>query len=435
MITAAQLGAAGSPYRSLFERGVRSMTAIENGEGSDTAARPSSVIADMLHQRVSSLYEVGWQPADIAHLVRRECTIRAGRLVVAVIASEARSTNAVRRAPRPWLGQLEDLGTYDPERDVIVGGHEKALPGWSRAERLDPDEALTISLQVLGQLLIAPRQALLVDPPSAWGNSNRGTDGTVPRGKTAGVTTGATAGPTNGDVDAKALKLIRALLAKAEATTFSAEAETFTAKAQEMMTRYSIDAAVLAAAARTAGHGAGAQSGVESRRVHIDSPYADEKAVFLSIIAEVNGVRSIWSPRVGFATVTGFGVDLHLTDVLFTSLLVQATKASADATANDRTLRNAPFRRAFLVSYASRIGERLQRTRQHASDEAAQQYGAALVPILADREAAVAAASEQLFPETTTMSRRQFDHRGWHAGRAAADRAHLGAGEAITRGA
>ena len=168
--------------------------------------------------------------------------------------------------------------------------------------------------------------------------------------------------------------------------------------------------------------------------MHIDSPYADEKAQFLAVIAAVNSARSVWSPSVGFSTVVGFPVDLHLTDLLFTSLLVQATRASADATATNPNRRTASFRRAFLIAFAHRIGERLEATKQRACVDAEHEYGSALVPILADREAAVTDAFDRAFPETTAMRSRRVNADGWHAGTAAADRAQIGAGPAVTAG-
>ncbi|MCU1398042.1 MAG: hypothetical protein JWN62_1151, partial [Acidimicrobiales bacterium] len=158
------------------------------------------------------------------------------------------------------------------------------------------------------------------------------------------------------------------------------------------------------------------------------------KAVLLAVIADVNSVRAVWSPRVGFSTLVGIPVDLHLTDLLFTSLLVQATKASAEATGADRRLSTPSFRRAFLTAFADRIGERLEAAKAKVGQEASAEYGTALVHILADRAAAVDAAFAEAFPETVQMAGRRLDARGYHAGRAAADRAHIGAGEAITRG-
>ena len=399
-----------------FEAGVSGLTTVELDPDHD---RPvSGAIAGILQRLVGNLLEGGWQPADVAHLVKRQRTARAHRLVVAMIAAQSRQHDAANRAPQVWLSQLEDLGVYDPTRATIVGGQPDAFSRWSTAERLHADEAITISLLTMATMLNAPRLSTLVDPPSKWSASNRGS---LP--KPSPVT-------ARGDVDAKALKLIRALLAKAEATTFEAEAETFTAKAQEMMTRHSIDAAVLASANK----GSGADLGIESRRVHIDNPYADEKATFLSIIADVNGARAIWSPDAGFVTLMGFPVDLHLTDLLFTSLLVQATHAAAESTSRDRRSRTPSYRRAFLLSYADRIGERLEAAKRQTSAAAAQDYGDSLLPILADKQAAVDAAYEEAFPNSRPMKSRSLDAAGYHAGRAAADRAHIGAGDAIASG-
>jgi len=120
--------------------------------------------------------------------------------------------------------------------------------------------------------------------------------------------------------------------------------------------------------------------------------------------------------------------------VLFTSLLVQATHASAQATLHQPRLRTAPFRRAFLIAFADRITERLEAARDHIAHDAEQTYGTALVPILAERHAAVDAAYEEAFPNTTVRRGRRLDAAGWYAGRAAAERADIGIGEAITGG-
>lgn len=364
-----------------------------------------------LRSRIDLLLDNGWQPADLAHFARRNGTQRSTRLVVGYLAAHARRTDAPTRAPHEWLVQLADLGVFDPATGAVVGGHGDVLERWARAERLDADEVCTIVLDTLLALDGARRVQELITPPSRWGNSNKGT-----------FARHATRDEVDA-VDAKKLTTIRALLAKAEATTFEAEAEAFTAKAQELMTRHSIDAAILAAAASPGGH-----AGIHSRRVHIDNPYADEKATFLALLALVNGAKCVWSPNAGFSTLIGFPVDLQLTDVLFTSLLVQATHASAAATAHDKRLRTPSFRRAFLVSFANRIFERLEGARAKVTNDAEADYGSALLPVLAQREAAVEAAYAEAFPNATTMPSRSYNARGWHAGREAADRADIGAG-------
>ena len=399
--------------KPLFGRAMAMLHKLETD--ADPLYRPSTRVGQMLRQLTESALESGWQPADLVHVVKREWTLRASRLTVSFIADHSRRFDAPTRAPHPWLGQLQDLGVVDADRSTVVGGRGDLIAGWARTERQHPEEALTVAVQFLAQMRLLPRLPIVVATPAKWGATNRGV---MP-----------TARSTEG-IDAKALKLIRALLAKAEATTFDAEAEVFTTKAQEMMTRHSIDAAVVASAA-TGGRTA---AGVESRRVHIDNPYAEEKAGFLSAIADVNGVRSVWMPHAGLCTALGFPVDLQLTDLLFTSLLVQATRASAATTAADRQLSTPSFRRAFIIAFAHRIAERLEAARSHVAAEAATEYGDSLLPVLASREAAVEAAYAEAFPNATMMKSRSLNSAGWHAGRSAADAAEIGAGAAITPG-
>jgi hypothetical protein len=252
--------------------------------------------------------------------------------------------------------------------------------------------------------------------PRNWPSTNKGTWNSRTDPQTSSE-------PGRADeVDAKALRTIRALLAKAESTEFEAESESFMAKAQELMTRHSIDLAILAAAA----HGGSATIGVESRRVHVENPYADEKSVLLHVIAEANGAKAIWMPDVGIATVMGDPVDLRLTDVMFTSLLLQAQRFS------DR--RTPRFRRAFFLAFASRVGERLEESRKVATAEAEIEYGSALAPVLAHKATAVEEAYRAAFPDAVTRERRTVDAAGWYAGRDAANRADIGKGASLPRG-
>lgn len=397
--------------KALFATAIVYLERLEDGE--DPLDRPSTRAGQLLRQLTEAILDGGWQPADLAHVVRREWTQRTARLAVSLLADHSRRFDAPIRAPHEWVGQLQELGVVD-RAGAVLGGRGDLVAAWARTERLHPHDALAGAVQLLAQLRQLPRLGTVLTPPSKWGASNRGLQPQV----------------ATGEVDEKALRLIRALLSKAEATTFEAEAESFTAKAQELMTRHSIDAAVMAASQHTTGH----TGGVQSRRVHIDNPYGDEKATFLAAIASVNSVRSIWMPAAGFSTLMGFPVDLQLTDVLFTSLLVQATHASTAATKHDARLRTPSFRRAFLIAFADRIAERLEATRHHVAQAAAAEYGGALVPILADRLAAVDAAYEAAFPNATQMRSRRLNSAGWAAGRAAAEHADIGVGEALPGG-
>jgi hypothetical protein len=165
---------------------------------------------------------------------------------------------------------------------------------------------------------------------------------------------------------------------------------------------------------------------MRARRVHIDDPYAPQKAQLLGAVAHVNDAKVVWHDGFGFATLVGFPVELDLTELTFTSLLVQMTRAMTAATAVARSRTRAPaFRRAFVLSYAQRIGERLAAAKVRATDEATVRYGAALVPVQLARRDAVDQRSAEWFPGARAMRARSVDAGGWHAGRHAADLAHL----------
>ncbi len=223
--------------------------------------------------------------------------------------------------------------------------------------------------------------------------------------------------------DTRVLEKVRALLAKAESTTFPEEAEALSAKAQELMARHAIDEAMVGA-----GAGAGAGEGPGGVRVPVDDPYASAKSILLSEVASANGCRAVWSKGFGFCTVLGFESDLEFVDLLYTSLLVQATSAMVAAGSQvDRygRSRTRSFRQAFLLAYAGRIGQRLREAEAASQAAATEDYGAALLPVLTDRSATVAAAEAAAFPRLERRSVSVSNSAGWHAGHAAADLASL----------
>lgn len=237
-------------------------------------------------------------------------------------------------------------------------------------------------------------------------------------------------GPTT-DHDDKILGRVRALLAKAESTPYPEEAEALTAKAQELMARHSIDAALAAAGVDDRDRGA-----PDRRRVVVDAPYVTAKVHLLSAVARANRCEAVWTKADSQAVVFlfGYAVDLEAVDLLFTSLLLQATAAvlaagsQVDAWGRSRTR---SFRTSFLVSFAARVGERLEEATQHAVDEvvaeggAAGPRGGALLPVLADRAEAVRAARDEAFPRVRRTTTRVTNGAGWQAGREAAERASL----------
>ncbi len=238
-----------------------------------------------------------------------------------------------------------------------------------------------------------------------------------------GAAPGTSRRPPRSAENTRMLEKVRALLAKAESTTFPEEAEALSSKAQELMARYAIDSAMVSAGA--AGPAADVPTGM---RLPVDDPYASPKSTLLHVVASANRCRAVWSKGFGFSTVMGFESDLEFVEILYTSLLVQATSAMVAAGSqidrNGRS-RTRSFRQAFLLAYASRIGQRLRAAEAASQAAAVEEYGAALLPVLADRTAAVEAASAAAFPGAFTRSASVSNAAGWAAGWAAADLASL----------
>jgi hypothetical protein len=65
---------------------------------------------------------------------------------------------------------------------------------------------------------------------------------------------------------------------------------------------------------------------VYSRRVHLDNPYAKQKALLITSIVHTNHVRTLYISRMATATMVGAPVDLEQVEMLFTSLLTQAAR-------------------------------------------------------------------------------------------------------------
>jgi len=217
---------------------------------------------------------------------------------------------------------------------------------------------------------------------------------------------------------------IRGLLTKAESSDFTEEADAFMTKAQELMTRYCVDRTMVEAGAE--GYGA---SQVDARRVWLEDPYLGAKSLLLANVAGANRCRSVVDREFGFSTLVGHPDDLDATDLLFTSLLVQATRrvrALGNDPTSGRRSRRPSYRRSFLVAYAGRIGLRLCEANESATVAADEALGSRLLPVLARREEELDAAVGTLFGDLRKLKFSLTDAAGWAAGTAAADNAELG---------
>ncbi|HUR73625.1 MAG TPA: DUF2786 domain-containing protein [Sporichthya sp.] len=226
------------------------------------------------------------------------------------------------------------------------------------------------------------------------------------------------------DDAAKYLARVRALLAKAESTTFEEEADALTAKAQELISKHSLESLLAGAAhEQTTGRGQ-----VSKRDLVLHAPYVSAKASLAGAVAEANRCRCIFSPVESLVTVVGAPGDLEAVDLLTTSLLTQAEVAMrrhrGEAAPWESSSRTKSFRRAFLLSFAARIRQRLLDATAVAVTESDDRDR--LLPVLTRHAADVDRRVRELFPSITKSRRTTVSNSaGWAAGRAAADRAHL----------
>jgi hypothetical protein len=321
--------------------------------------------------------------------------------MIDAIAGRMRHYSPARVDPR-WDEQVRGLGAL-----VWWGRDDQYLDQWAAQEAVGLSTAVRAALEVLALLEMLPPIPVLCPLPGA-GHHNVAT------------------GP---EPDPRVLHKVRALLAKAESTEFPEEAEALTAKAQELIARHSIDSALLSATAT-----APSSDEPRARRVGLDAPYEAEKMSLLQAVAEANRCRTVWSNQLGFATVFGYETDVVAVELLFTSLLVQATAAMARAGSKRRATgesRTRSFRQSFLSAYANRIGQRLRGV----TDEAARNAGGSkLLPVLAAREETVTATIAAHYPELTYRPYKGGrDREGWASGTAAADQAILsGARTSVT---
>jgi hypothetical protein len=352
-------------------------TALDAG-ASLLAADPASDVelARRGEEFVAAAWRRGWQPADVVRMVRRELDDVHVRLVSELIVAQSKLRQEGARGPR-WAAQLDELAAGE------------------KAPRTDRFSYATAVLELYRLLLRLPSIEPLDAPRPVSGRES---------GRTA--------------QDSRMLGRIRALLAKAEATGFPEEAEALSAKAQELMARHSIDEALLAARTH-------AKDAPGACRVGVEAPYETAKAVLLDAVARANRCRAVWNDDLGFSTVVGFEPDLEAVELLYTSLLVQATAAMTKAEAAQRAggrKRTKTFRQSFLAAYAHRIGDRLAAAAEGQVSESAGE----LLPVLAARDVAVADRMEDMFPRTvTTRLRGITDAAGWEEGSAAADRAQV----------
>jgi hypothetical protein len=324
----------------------------------------------------------GWTPADLIHVVRRHLAAGHVAVLAGLLLADGRRHRADGQRLHPrWLEQLASL------EDLVDAGETR--PG-GFASRLGVEVR-----QLLERLPDLPQT--IPAPGGIWTAASRG----------------------DARTDARLLERVRALLAKAESTSFEQEAEAFTAKAQELIARHALDEALL--------HAVDDVGEAAVRRIHLDDPYLDAKAMIVTAVGDVNRCRTVQTDVFGWVTVFGFEQDLDAVELLSTSLLAQATAAMVrhgpqrDGLGRSRTR---SFRRAFLLGFGQRIAHRLERATEE-QVAATEDVAGRLAPVLAARGEQVLAAQRAAFPNLTIRTTTASNPRGWAEGEAAAERARV----------
>ena len=248
----------------------------------------------------------------------------------------------------------------------------------------------------------------------------------------------STQGPKEPQRESRVLHTIRALLAKAESTSYPEEAAALTAKAQELISAHAIDLALIE---EQTGRGA-----VASRILFIPAPYPKEKYMLLGGVAQANNCRAIYgledeqfremaasgelfSRNGNHATLVGYDSDLDAVELLFTSLLVQAVNimlshgTQVDAAGRNRTK---SFRRSFLSGFAWTVSSRLAEATSAAGAAADDAAPGSVLPVLASRKASVDDAVGERFSKLGKLKTSVSNYDGIAAGNHAGNQADLG---------
>lgn len=224
------------------------------------------------------------------------------------------------------------------------------------------------------------------------------------------------------------LSRVRKLLVQAEDVGATVgEAEAFNAKAAQLIARYGIDAALLVSAGRT-------QEEIGHRVIVVDNPYRRDKAHLLTSVAEPLRCQTMHSydPDRYVVRLYGFGADLERVELLYTSLLLQATRQLVNVRPGGGWYgeheSTAAYRRSWLAGFTTAVYTRLLAAEERAvAEQPATANGTSTALVLRDRGEQVDAAVRAAHPGLRMMRRRNLSGSGRSDGHGAGTRADIGA--------
>lgn len=220
------------------------------------------------------------------------------------------------------------------------------------------------------------------------------------------------------------LDRVRKLLAKAEAEGVTPhEAEALTAKAAELMARYGIDRAKLAATRPETDQ-------PDNRIIDIANPWAQVRAHLLAGLAGAMRCQCILLGADGPGArvhIFGYRSDLERTDILYTSLLLQMAHGltATIPPAGARSVR--AWRRSWLLGFAAAVVARVKSAEDRAAARAEAEHtnGPSTALVLADRSVVVRRQIEEAYP-VTRQARITYSGNGYRAGYAQGQQADIG---------
>ncbi|HWG65702.1 MAG TPA: DUF2786 domain-containing protein [Streptosporangiaceae bacterium] len=220
------------------------------------------------------------------------------------------------------------------------------------------------------------------------------------------------------------LARVRKLLAKAEGDGVTPEeAQALTAKAAELMAKYGIDRALLAARRPETDR-------PSDRVLDIANPWARVQAHMLCGIASAMRCHCVILPRPNPGErihVFGFASDIERAEVLYTSLLVQMWQGLTAAQVPGWSRNPRAWRRSWLLGFTSAVVSRVRAAEHEAVSEATSDTvsGQSTALVLADRRQVIKRHIEQAYP-ITRKTRLTYTGSGYGAGYQEGQRADIG---------
>lgn len=223
------------------------------------------------------------------------------------------------------------------------------------------------------------------------------------------------------------LERVRKLLAKAEDESVTPpEAQALTAKAAELMAKYGIDRALLAADQPETDRPA-------DRMVTVGNPWGRVKAHLLTGLASALRCQCVLlTGRDGLRVhIFGYASDLERADLLYTSLLVQMWHGLVAQDVPEWASSPRAYRRSWLLGFASAVVARVRAAEEAAAGQAGPAGGGGASAasrtalVLADRSDVIRGHVGEAYPRLR-RTRITYSGSGYGAGYAQGQRADIG---------